>query len=135
MSFGYFHSLWWDSWHLKTPIYVIFFLHLQVSLMWVSTETDQTSKGLSFCHFFYWVEFCVFVLLFFFWVEISWNFQVVKRLMHLCFISYVGLLVLLYTIMFVWLIWLWALLFCGLVLLLHLSLVLLLGLLDNLWVL
>ena len=63
--------------------------------MWVSTETDQTSKGLSFCNFFYWVEFFVLLLLFFFffWLEIGWNFQVIKGLMHLCFISYEGLLV------------------------------------------
>ena len=65
---------------------------------------------------------CVCIIIIIFWVEIGRNFQVVKGLMHLCFISYEGLLVLLYTTMFVWLIWLWALLFCGLVLLLHLFL-------------
>lgn len=101
------HEFWLFSFSLvrlltlKTPIYVIFFLHTQVSLMGVSTETDQTSKGLSLCHFFYWVEFFEFVLLFFFWVEIGWNFQVVNGLMHLCFSSYEGFLVLLYTTMFV----------------------------------
>ena len=61
--------------------------------MWVSSETDQTSKGLFFVISFTVSNFLCYFFFFFFWLEIGWNFQVIKGLMHLCFISYEGLLV------------------------------------------